>query len=285
MEQSMYAPTQHPLLKMIVPCLLAIGLTACGGSKPSADTTSQTASTTPESIATPAPQTGGVINVVTTGKEPPFSVVDEKGNLTGIDIDVMNAIAQSQGFTVKFDVLPWQTLLASVERGDYQVAINAIKYSDERDSLYGLSHPYFYDPSAFAYKKDSGISPKSLADLAGLKVGVMVKSKQEADMTNTQAIVVPHPNLFSAYRDMVQGKLDAVAYDLPVLQMTAKQQADQLIFVPYESRTDKGANTVIAVHKENQVLLDKINRGIDELVASGEIERIAKKHIENTPAK
>lgn len=261
-------------------------LSACGQDAPKtasvAPEAKSEASTTPNPEATNKQEkenAGEVVKVVTTGREPPFSMRDEKGEWSGIDIDVINAIGASQGFTVELYQEPWQEVLPSVASGEYQLAINAIKYSDERAGKYSLSNAYFYDPSAFAYKKDGEVKATTLAELAGLKVGVMTDSKQQADFANTQAQVMPYQNLFSAYRDMMQGKIDVVAYDMPVLQMTARDQADSLTIIPYESKDDKDAHTVVAVKQDNQVLLEKINRGIEELKASGKLDEIAKKYV------
>lgn len=265
-------PQKSTLSKWLLAAALSLGLTACGGGK--SETTNQDSS--PATAVSPAESS--VLKVVTTGAEPPFSMVDEKGNFSGIDIEIMNELAKLQGLSITYQKQPWKNVLASVESGDADIAINAIKYSDERAATYALSQSYFYDPSAFAYKKDSAVVAKSLSDLAGFKVGVMAKSKQESDMANTQAIVTPYTNLFAAYRDMIQGKIDVVAYDLPVLQMTAKEQSHTLVFVPYESESDKSAHTVIAVKKGNDALLSKLNQGIATLKASGKIDEIGKKY-------
>ena len=43
------------------------------------------------------------IKVATTGVQPPFSYLDEKGNLIGMDIEIIKAIGEVQGFDIKWD--------------------------------------------------------------------------------------------------------------------------------------------------------------------------------------
>lgn len=73
------------------------------------------------------------IVVGTNAEYAPFEYLDSNGNLTGFDIDLMNAIAKEENVNIKWVDLPFDSLLGSIEAGDIE-AIAKIYCSDKRKS-------------------------------------------------------------------------------------------------------------------------------------------------------
>lgn len=258
--------------------LMGLGLVGCGGDK-----AAETTPTTPaaETQAAPKPATGKKYTVITTGTADPFSMKDEKGILSGIDVDVIRAIGEAEGFEVEFFEEPWQKILPTIEAKQYDIAINGINYSDERNEKYGLSKPYFYNPSALMYKADSQVKPTKLEELSGLTVSVMKDAKQDLEVSAINGAKLDRmPNLYTAYKNMVQGKSQVVAYDMAVMQSLVNKHKDvPVTIVPYEDKSNKNTFNIFIVHKDNQELLQKINSGLDKLQQSGKIDEIRKKYV------
>lgn len=271
--------------------LLVLTLTGCGESSPAPSTNAQppaeqtTASTpTPEENKAPvqvSPLAGKTLSVITTGTASPFSFKDEKGALKGIDIEIVEAVAASEGFKVNFFEKPWQEVLPSIERGEYDIAVNGINYSDERNEKYGLTDPYFYNPSAFMYKIDAASKPAKLTDLKGLTVAVMKDAKQDGEVSAIDgAVPVRETNLFMAYKALATNKVDVVVYDMAVMQSLLKEHRDDSVtVVPYEDKSIKGTNNVFIVNKHHPELLGAFNNGLAKLSASGKLSDIAKKYV------
>ena len=57
---------------------------------------------------------------VTEATFPPFDTVDEDGNIIGFDMDLMNAIAEDQGFKVEYVDMEFDSLIPAVENGAYE---------------------------------------------------------------------------------------------------------------------------------------------------------------------
>lgn len=232
-----------------------------------------------ETYKSPLPDTAPTIKAVTTGTTSPFSFQDEFGDLQGIDIDIIRAIGENEGFKVDFYADIPKNVLSSLDSGERDIALDGINYTPERDSQYGLSEPYFFNPSAIAYLSSRPKPIESVAQLVSLKVGVMEDAKQHRQMEAQSGVVpVPFENGFLAYQAMVRGEVDAVAYDMPPLQHYAKEYPSyQVTIFPYETQENKNSNAVIVVAKSNTELLQKINHGIQTIKQNGKLAEIEKK--------
>jgi polar amino acid transport system substrate-binding protein len=72
---------------------------------------------------------------------PPFSQIDDKGQLDGLDVSLTRQILQRAGFTPKFRELPWARALHMVEHDQLDVAMAALPLP-ERQSYARFSAPY-----------------------------------------------------------------------------------------------------------------------------------------------
>ncbi len=63
----------------------------------------------------------------------PMEYMDEKGNIVGIDIDIVNAIAEAAGIEVEFKNYGWEPLFPAVENGEVDFAVSSITITEERE--------------------------------------------------------------------------------------------------------------------------------------------------------
>ena len=73
------------------------------------------------------------VAIGTNAEYAPFEYLDSNGDLTGFDIDLMNAIAKEAGFEVKWVDLPFDSLLGSIEAGDIEAIAASIAPTEERE--------------------------------------------------------------------------------------------------------------------------------------------------------
>ncbi|WP_186475107.1 substrate-binding periplasmic protein [Psychrobacter sp. KCTC 72983] len=261
-----------------LPILLSVGLFGCGNSstQESASTASTAATENKDSFVSKLPDNAPVFKVATTGVTPPFSFQDDYGNMQGIDVDAIRAIGEEQGFKVEFYKETWQNMFDTVESGSRDLAISGISYKDERDAKYGLSQPYFFNPAAIMYAKPE-LNINSLDDLQGKNISAMEGSKQvdQAQQMGKYNNFSTRTTAFLLYEDLMQGKVDAILHDLPILQYTAKNHPEQKVtIVPYEGQDNPSAQQVILMAKGNTELINKINDGITKLKAEGKFKEI-----------
>ncbi|BDZ39567.1 transporter substrate-binding domain-containing protein [Microbacterium suwonense] len=65
------------------------------------------------------------------------------GELRGIDIDLIHAVAEDQGFDVKIDVLGFDGALAAVTAGQADAVMAGMSITKERQKTFDFSNPYF----------------------------------------------------------------------------------------------------------------------------------------------
>lgn len=266
--------------------LLSLALLAVGCQDKSASDAAQVQSDATQPAATQAATntqpSSRVLKVATTANQPPFTYMDEKGGVVGMDIDIIKAIAQDQGFEVSFDLQPWPNVFPSVEQGQNDLAISGISYNDERAQKYTLSDKYLFVPSAIMVKEPSDI--KKLQDLQGKNFSCMTGAKQCKDIEAAvpNAHVTDEKTTFVTFQSLVQGKTDAIGEDMQLLQYFAKKHPEQhLSIYPYEDENNPQSSQVIMMKKGQDELVEKINASIAKLSQNGTIAQIEKKWLES----
>src|SRR5262245_33636725 len=103
----------------------------------------------------------------------PYVYEDPKapGHLIGFEVDIMEALARRLGVKSRFAQFNWSNLVPSLERGDFDVAVNGLESTSERQARILLSRPYFVYAETLAVR--TGTRYQRLEDLAGKKVGTL----------------------------------------------------------------------------------------------------------------
>ncbi|MBO1530296.1 transporter substrate-binding domain-containing protein [Psychrobacter sp. F1192] len=275
-------------LYQALPIVLTIGLFGCSNSTTQENTSKTTAPPATENedtFVSELPDSAPIVKVATTGTMPPFSFQDDYGNMQGIDIDSIRAIGEEQGFKVEFYKETWQNMFDTVESGGRDLAISGISYKDDRNTRYGLSQPYFFNPSAMMYAEGK-LNAKSLKDLKNSKIGAMEAAKpvdQLNELGGYEDNLTTNTTAYLLYEDLVQDRVDVILHDMPILQYTAKNYPEyKVTIVPYEGEDNPSAQQVILMAKENNQLIDTVNEGIEKLKAKGTFKEIEEKWLGTT---
>ena len=101
----------------------------------------------------------------------PFEFTNEKNEFVGIDVDILAAVAEDQGFKYELQSLGWDAGVAAVQVGQADALIAGATIKQERiDAGWIFSDGYFDATQTFAVAKDSKIA--SFEDLRGQVVAV-----------------------------------------------------------------------------------------------------------------
>ncbi len=104
----------------------------------------------------------------------PFAYETAAREIVGFDVDIIKAIAQRTGLTLKIVNTPFTGVFAALNNGDLDLIISGVTINDRRKQSYDFTAPYFEARQLIAVHKNSTV--KSLQDLAGKKVGVVTGS-------------------------------------------------------------------------------------------------------------
>jgi basic membrane protein A and related proteins len=208
----------------------------------------------------------GTIKVGTSAGWPPFEFVDDDGNYVGFDIDLMNAIADNQGFDVEWVDVPFDSLFASLEVGEFDAVIAATTITPEREEQANFSDIYFHASQRIAVAADSDIDSPDV--LPGLVVGVQRGTTGEFIVADIEGVEVKaYDEVIAAFQALSNGDVDAVVADGPLAEEVIAANPDLDLKLVGEPFTDEYYG--IAVRSGYPELLDAVNAGLDNVIADG----------------
>lgn len=269
------------LLSAVMASAMVLSLAACGGAKTettAAETTAEkkeettTADTTAAETAEAA---GGTLIVGFDQDFPPMGFVGDNGEYTGFDLDLAKEAASRLGLEYKAQPVAWDSKDMELESGNIDCIWNGFTITGREDD-YTWTTPYMANKQVFVVANDSDI--KSQADLAGKVVEVQADSSAEAalkenqDLANTFGQLLTTPDYNTAFMDLEQGAVDAVAMDVIVAGYQIKQRnADFKILDDSLSEEEYG----VGFKKGNTELRDKVQGALEEMAADGTLAKIS----------
>ena len=154
-------------------------------------------------------QERGTLIVGMEGNWSPWTYHDEKtGELTGLEVDIANLIAEGLGVKADFQEAPWDALLAGVDAGRFDIICNGVGYTEERAKSYSFTTPYVYSNKVLVVAADNE-EIKTVDDLKGKKTANSASSTYAALAEEYGATLVPVDTLGETMGMLVQGRVDA----------------------------------------------------------------------------
>lgn len=270
------------LALLVCTTLLAGMLTGCGSSESgTAEQTDAAETTADEAEASESSSTGKTWVVATDTVFKPFEYTNENNEFVGIDVDILAAIAEDQGFTYELQSLGWDAAVAAVQAGQADAIIAGATIKQERiDSGWIFSDGYYDATQTFVVAADSDVA--SFEDLAGKNVAVK-NGTAGADFANslkdeygfTVTVFEDSPTM---YQDVILGNSIACVEDTPIMASSIKE-GGLALKIP-EGMESEGAPYGFAImDTADQELLDMFNAGLANIKESGKYQEILDKYL------
>ncbi len=211
----------------------------------------------------------------------PFEFEDVYGNFVGIDIDLLHAISEDQGFTYELQVLGFNAAVQSLEAKQSDAVIAGMSITPERELKFDFSDPYF-DSGVVMGIADTNNTISSYDDLKGLKVAVKTGTEgasfAESIKDQYGFTLVYFDDSASMYNEVRIGNSAACFEDYPVLGYGISQG----IGLKIVTQKERGASYGFAVNKGmNEELLQMFNEGLANIKANGTYQKILDTYIKN----
>ena len=206
----------------------------------------------------------------------PFEFSDQEGNVIGFDLDVIKAIAKANGDGIQIESMPFDGLIPSLLTGNIDVIISGMTITDARKKRVLFTDGYYDSNLSYLIKKDKADVYTSAEALKGKTVCVQIGTTGHAFAdTITPGNVKALNNESDAILELSNGGCEAVINDRPVnLYYLKKSNLDTLVDVVDPKFKENVDSFGIAVRKGNNELLEKLNKGLKDLQASGELDKI-----------
>ncbi len=233
----------------------------------------------------PAPAPAKVYVVGTDAAYAPFESQNEKGEIVGFDIEVVQAIAAKGGFEVKFVNTPWEGIFNELAQGGRDMIVSAVTITDERKGTMDFSDPYFDAQQLIAVKETSKVT--KFADLKKLKVGVQTGTTGDEAVTKLLGKTSTNIKRFEstplALKELEAGGVDAVVADNGVvIHYVANNPGGKFKTVADKEFVPEQYG--IAFKKGNTELQGKVNTGLAAIKADGTYNAIFTKYFGAPPA-
>lgn len=278
------------MLGITMAVLMAASLTACGGgaaettaaaTTAAADTTAaDTAAdtTAADTAAADTAKTDKVYKIATDTTFAPFEFENEKGEMVGVDLDILKAISEDQGFQYELVVAGFSAAVTGLEAGEYDGVIAGMSINPEREAKYDFSEPYYDSGVGMAVSADSDIA--SYEDLKGKTVAAKIGTEgctfAESIADQYGFTIIQFEDSASMYQDVLAGNSVACFEDYPVLGYEISRGTALKLPLDMERGSSYGFATLKG---ENPELVEMFNAGLKNLKDSGKYDEILNTYI------
>ena len=272
---------------MAMAVVMALGLSACGGSNSAASSSaagsvsgsaSGSASNGDPAFTTVTP---GKLTMSTNASFPPYEMVADDGSFEGIDIEVAGAIAEKLGLELQVDDMGFDAALQAAQTGKSDMVMAGVTVTEERQAVMDFSNSYANGVQVVIVKEGSPI--QTVDDLANANmIGCQMGTTGYTFCSDTpenggfgEDHVTPYDDGAAAVQALMNGQIDAVVIDnKPAQEYVAANPGLKILDGDFTNE-----DYAIGVAKGNTALLDAVNGALKELMEDGTIQSIIDKYI------
>ncbi len=214
---------------------------------------------------------------------PPYGYRDESGEYVGFDLDLAAEVCKRNEWTLVKQPIDWDAKDMELSSGTIDCIWNGFTINGREDS-YTWSEPYVDNSQVVVVSSEAGIT--ALTDLAGKNVAVQKDSSALAALNDEEneanialrdsfAELVEYGDYNTAFMDLEQGAVDAVAIDIGVASyQIEKREAGAFVMLDEKLATEQYG---VGFFLGNEELRDSVQKTLDEMVADGTFMQIAEK--------
>jgi polar amino acid transport system substrate-binding protein len=156
----------------------------------------------------------------------PFAYEDpaHPGHLVGFEAELAEVLARALGVRAEFVQNDWSTLVPSLERGTFDVALNGLELTPARAARVAFTRPYYLFTERLVARAGDGRA-RDLASLRGLRVGTLASTQAWELLRAVGAVAVPYEGVDEPFADLAGGRTDAVLMDDIIVDRYAPRHA------------------------------------------------------------
>ncbi len=222
-------------------------------------------------------QKAGKITVGLEGDWQPFSFHDSSDNLIGFDVEVAQNVAEILGVEAEIIEAPWDGLFAGMTAGTYDMVVNGVDVTEERQKTYDFTDPYAYDHTVLV-TKEGNADIRSFEDLSGKttanSIGSTYMEIGESYGADVKGVDTLAETMSMVLNDQVDATINAATSVQDYLHTTGETKLaviDQL---------DEATAYAIPLVKgsDNDSLRAAINDALKQMRDSGKLAELSEKY-------
>lgn len=267
-------------MKKIIALLMVLALTAsmaaCGSSSSDSSNSGNSAEATNEATndATDEAKGGDTLIMATNATFPPYEYYDGD-DIVGIDAEIAQKIAEELGMTLEIEDMDFNSIITAVQSGKVDMGVAGMTITEDRLENVNFSDSYATGVQVIIVKEDSDI--QSPDDLEGKLIGVQESTTGHIYCSDDYGDenVIAYTSGANAIEALKTGKVDCVVIDNEPAKAFVNAN-EGIKILPTEYVTEDYA---IAIAKDNDELLEKVNTALAKLKEDGTLQSIIDKYI------
>lgn len=217
---------------------------------------------------------GKTLTVAVEPTFPPFEFQSGTSELQGFDVDLMNAIAQSAGFQVKYQNMPFAGMIPALQTQTVDAAVAAMTITAQRAKIISFSRPYFKSGLAIATRTDN----QNITNFASLKNKIIGVQIGTTGALKAKSLPGSEIRTFNdsplTLQALINGNVDAVLNDQVVILYGIKSGNLNRLKVVSSLLTEEFYGFPTPKGSPN---LDLINQGLATVLKNGTYAQIYQK--------
>jgi len=216
---------------------------------------------------------GGVLVMGTNAEFPPYEYYEGQ-EIVGIDAEMAAAVAEKLGMELQIEDMAFDSLIAALSSGKVDMVAAGMTVTEERLASVNFTDTYATGVQVIIVAEDSEIAGE--ADLNGKTVGVQLGTTGDIFADDIEGATVERYNKgMEAVQALSQGKIDAVIIDNePAKVFVSEVEGLKILEEAFVTE-----DYAVAIAKDNEELLEKVNAALAELKEDGTLQSIVDKYI------
>lgn len=221
----------------------------------------------------------GILTVGMVVDYPPFEYYPINGTEPiGVDVDIVNALADELGLEVEIKDVPWDDALFANIGSEYDVVCSAVTITDDRLEEMLFTDAYIDNYQSIVICRDSEVNIQGFESLDGLRIAVQkgtVSDEMMMGFVEQETIsieLIENEIATDCFEQLKNGDVDAVVCDSTVAEGQVTRNSDVFSEVYRDESTVE--RFAIAIGKDNTGLQIALNKALSKLQNEGAVTSI-----------
>ena len=218
----------------------------------------------------------GVLRVGTTMDTPVFSMRDASGQLKGLDMDLLETLANALNVKIEYVKMTFGTMVPDLLADKFDMAMSGMGRTFDRARIATFSKPYMRYGKLMMIRSADAERYRTLSDLdkAGIKIAFNRGGLNDrfANTEFQRATPTGYPSNQLATADLLDGKVDAQVQDSTAAVYLARN--NPLLAAMSPDNVFHPVHVAALLRREDQSLQNFINIWVDQIETDGTLARI-----------
>ncbi|MCG7657756.1 transporter substrate-binding domain-containing protein [Wielerella bovis] len=260
---------------------LTVLLAACSD-KSSTNDTAITASKPDSSVTTSASENTNapILHVrIAATDYAPFNIFNADRTFSGIDTDILEAIAKDQGLKLKVEPYIWEAIFTDMQKDKVNLVAGGLVAEDLPSEYVTHTQSYMVSKNCVVAANQNNLSSWQSNPI------VLFENDELGDYV-TNVFKIPQKNItvsahrYDTLRQIATNQAHAAISDCTILKYYVNDSLKDFTFAMEELPPVEGAasaDLVFAIRKDDTEMLQKVNSGLENIKKNGQLDEILKK--------